>query len=186
MTFEEMKNLPEKEQKELYKKLKSLRHLYKTCNYAATYGIGATKLSLALEVTTYRAKKILEAFWERNWAIREFSKNQVIKEVNGKEWILNPINNYWYSLKTRKDIFSAINQSTGAYLFTKWIYFMLKEDVKLLAQFHDEVILEHPSKDKDRITKILKDSINKVNKIANLNRDLDIDIQFGNNYGEIH
>lgn len=166
--------------------LKPLRHLYKTVNYAATYGIGKVKLSKTLDISQNEAAKIIKAFWDRNWAIKEIAKSCKVIKVESQKWLMNPINNFWYSLRSEKDRFSTLNQSSGDYSFTLWIKFILEENQDLIGQFHDEIILDIREDQKEEIEKLLKKCINKVNKVLNLNRDLDVDIQFGRDYSQIH
>ena len=67
-----------------------------------------------------------------------------------------------------------------------WLKEILKKDVKLLGQFHDEVILDVPLGYRKAVTKYLKGCVSKVNSTLKLNRDLDVDVDFGKTYAEIH
>ncbi len=49
-----------------------------------------------------------------------------------------------------------------------------------------EVILTVKKGNRDKVTKMLKEAIAKTNEQLKLNRDLDVDVQFGNSYAEIH
>ena len=64
--------------------------------------------------------------------------------------------------------------------------FILKEREQLTANFHDEIILEVKKGNRDNCVKLLENSIKKVNRMLKLNRELQVDVQFGNNYSEIH
>lgn len=92
----------------------------------------------------------------------------------------------WYSLRHEKDRFSTLNQGTGAFCFDMWVGFIIKERPQLTAQFHDEVVLEIKPEEKDYVSDLLNRSIIKVNNFLKLRRELDVGIDFGNNYGEIH
>ena len=67
-----------------------------------------------------------------------------------------------------------------------WLGFILKERKQLTAQFHDEIILEVKESEKEDIQKLLQTSLQKVNNLLKLNRELDCDVQFGKNYSLIH
>jgi DNA polymerase I-like protein with 3'-5' exonuclease and polymerase domains len=67
-----------------------------------------------------------------------------------------------------------------------WVGFILKEREQLTANFHDEIILEVKKGNRDKCVKLLENSIKKVNRMLKLNRELQVDVQFGNNYSEIH
>lgn len=101
-------------------------------------------------------------------------------------WLLNPINGFWYSLRTQKDIFSTLVQGTASYVFDLWVEEILKQREQITAQFHDEVVLEIDEGEEESCTYILRNAIKIVNEKVSLNRELDIDIQFGKRYSEIH
>ena len=49
-----------------------------------------------------------------------------------------------------------------------------------------EVILTIKKGHREGCTKLLRDAIKKTNEQLNLNRELDIDVQYGNSYANIH
>jgi len=73
--------------------LKALRKNYKVVNYSATYGVGAAKLSRETGMTEQEAKKLLNAYWERNWSVAEFAADNLkkVKLINGQMWVQNPV-----------------------------------------------------------------------------------------------
>ena len=101
-------------------------------------------------------------------------------------WLYNPVSKFWYELRSKKDIFSTLNQSTATYCFDMWVKEILRRPVRLVGQFHDEVVLDVAAHYRTGITKYLKSCVNQVNKNLKLNRDLDVDVDFGDNYSEIH
>lgn len=167
---------------------KSIRKIYKPVNYSAIYGVGAPKLSLEIGKTEKEARELINTYWERNWAIKVVSSEQKIVNINGQKWLLNPVNNLYYSLRTEKDIFSTLNQGTGAYCFDRWIQEVLRRHPQMNAQFHDEGIWQVPNTKvaKENMSKLLQESIDAVNASLKLNVTLKISSQFGNNYSEIH
>ena len=72
------------------------------------------------------------------------------------------------------------------YLFDAWVGFILKEREQLTANFHDEIVLEIKKGNRDKCKKLLEKAVQKVNSMLSLNRELQVDVQFGNNYSEIH
>ena len=111
---------------------------------------------------------------------------QVTKEVEGQMWLKNPINGFWYFLKNSKDIFSTLVQGSASYIFDLWLGFVLVKDQNLIGQFHDEFVLRSKETNKDVLMKIISDAIDKTNDYLKLNRKLEIDIQYGKRYSEIH
>lgn len=186
MTFEEMKLLPQEEQKKLFSKIKAARHKGKTTVYSATYGVGAPKLARELKVPVSEAKRLLEAYWKRNWAVRKIADDCSVKTVNGQKWLYNPVSKFWYSLRADKDRFSTLNQGSGAFCFDMWVREIRKERNQLTATFHDEVILEVKQGVREKATALLKDAIQRVNDKLKLNIQLGVDVQYGDNYAQIH
>lgn len=183
--LKEKDNLTKEEAKEMGK-MDVVRHQYKTCNYAATYLVGAATLGRQIGISKTKAKGILDAYWKRNWSVKKFAQSCKTKQVNGQMWVFNPLSRFWYSLRYEKDIFSTVNQSAGAFCFDMWVREILRERPQLTGQFHDEVILTISRGEEKQIEQLLKTSIQKVNKMLNMNRELDVDVQFGKKYSEIH
>lgn len=163
-----------------------IRRQFKTVNYAAIYGSGAATLARSAGCTEKEAKKLLEAYWGRNWSVKAIADDAKTKKIGDQLWLYNPVSKFWYSLRYEKDIFSTLNQGTGVYCFDMWVKQMIKRGVVPIGQFHDEIISLVKLGDEQRTERILKDSVQAVNKVLKLNRDLDVDVQFGKKYSEIH
>jgi DNA polymerase I-like protein with 3'-5' exonuclease and polymerase domains len=58
--------------------------------------------------------------------------------------------------------------------------------LRVIGQFHDEVCIQVKAEDAEAARKQLKDCIGAANKILQLNIQLDVDTQVGDNYAEIH
>jgi hypothetical protein len=169
-----------------YKAIKKVRKKFKPVNYSAVYGVGKAKLSRTTGMTQAEAGVLLEAYWERNWAVKKFASEQKIKPVAGQMWVLNPVNGFWYSLRYEKDAFSTLNQSTGAYCFDQWVAHYLTKRPNIIGQFHDESINRIPVGEEQEHESALRWAIEKVNEKLKLNIKLDIDVQFGMRYSDIH
>jgi DNA polymerase III epsilon subunit-like protein len=166
--------------------LKALRKNYKVVNYSATYGIGASKLARETGMSLSEAANLLEAFWSRNWSVEAVAKDLQVREVNGSMWLKNPVSGFWYSLRSDKDRFSTLNQGTGVFCFDSWLAICIKNGIKAIGQFHDEVIALVPNGQEEETATIMKGAIQRLNTKLALNVPLDVDPQFGNNYAEIH
>lgn len=132
---------------------------------------------------------MIDDYWKMNWSVKAFATSCRTKDALGKTWIQNPTNKFWYELRNEKDAFSAVNQSTGSFIFDMWLKFIfeaMKDNPKLTLQSHDEGGWIIRKGTEDRFSAILKNAINKVNETLKLNRDMDIDIQWGSNYGKVH
>jgi len=186
LSLSELKNLPSDKQKALYLKIKSLRQDYKVVNYSGIYGIGASKLSRGLGVSTTNAKKLLDDYWERNWAVKEVVKDQIVKTVNGEMWLYNPVSGFWINLRYEKDIFSSLNQSTGVYVFDKWKAIIKNDGMKIAFEYHDEWLglIEEGQEEETEIK--VKSSIDKLNKLLKLNVPIGADSNYGKTYASVH
>ena len=163
-----------------------IRHLYKTANYSCTYGAGAKKLGLTLDIPTKEARGIVKAYRDKNWSIDSIAKKVTTKTCIGSKWLYNSVSGFWYSLRHEKDKFSTLNQGTGVYAFDRWVQEVRRKRPQLTGQFHDEIILCIKKGHREGCEKLLKEAVITVNEELNLNRDLDVDVQYGTNYAEIH
>ena len=172
-----------------YQGIKAQRHLFKTVNYSAIYGVGAPTMVESSGLSLSQCENLLKAYWLKNWSVKRIAKYVITKEIEGQLWLYNPVSNLWYSLRYYKDIFSTLNQGTGVYVFDRWVYYLKNTfNYNIIGQFHDEVIARIPYTKwhMEKAKEDFKKAIHLVNKGINLNRDLDVDIQFGKSYSEIH
>lgn len=169
-----------------YKSIKKVRKKFKPVNYSSVYGVGKVKLARTTGMSEQEAQLLLDAYWSRNWAVKAFAGDQEVKTVGGQMWVRNPVNRYWYTLRYEKDIFSTLNQGTGAYCFDQWVAYYLTQRPNIVGQFHDESINVVKRGEEAQHEHVLKWAIRKVNEKLKLNINLDVDVQFGSRYSEIH
>ena len=166
--------------------VKPIRKQYKVANYSCIYGVGAPKLARTLGIKVKEAKKLIESYWKRNWSIKQLAEDTLTKTMDGEMWLFNPVSGFWYSLRYEKDIFSTLNQSTGVYVFDKWMANVRKMGYKITGQFHDEIVVE-VNQGLEEETKInFQKALDKTNNQLILNISLGIDVQHGLAYSEIH
>jgi len=166
--------------------LKALRKNYKVVNYSATYGVGSPKLSRETGMTIRQAQALLDAYWKRNWSVKAFVDAQKIRKINDEMWVQNPVSKFWHSLRYEKDVFSTLNQSTGAYCFDKWVAYYRSRRPNIIGQFHDESINLVREGEQNEHSDALNWAIEKLNEDLKLNVDLGIDIQYGHRYSDVH
>ena len=176
----------EEELSEQFEKVSKKRATAKTGNYALTYGCGVPKLRESTGLSNKDAKVLFDGYWGRNWSVKKYAEDQNVKNVDGKSWIWNPITNFYYFLASEKDRFSACNQSAGVRVFDGYVYEMIRRGVKPIFQAHDEVLIRVKNEDVDSTIDALKTSINRVNKQYSFPVNIEIDIQTGMNYAEVH
>lgn len=169
-----------------YKLLKTIRGIAKNTNYACVYGAGPPKIAKTAGISVQEAGTLHSAYWKRNWSVRAVANSLRTKSVGTQKWLFNPVSEFWYSLRHDKDKFSTLNQGTGVFCFDTWVAVVRRDRPQLTGQFHDEIITCVKKGYREEITSWLKGTIEEVNEILNLNRRLDIDVQFGERYSEIH
>lgn len=180
------KEYSEEEMHDEHIRLTKKRAVAKTVNYAATYGAGASKIAESAGIPLKEAKNVLKAYWDRNWSVKQYAEDRETKEVDGKTWIYNPYSQLWLYLTSEHIKFSACNQNAGVKMFDLWVYFMVQEGLKPIAQFHDEVLLCIDEGEEDKTEKILHECMEKVNKCFNYPIKLEVDVQIGKTYADVH
>jgi len=150
------------------------------------YGAAGATVARAGGMTPEEGVDLVEKYWVRNWSVKDIARDQRVKTCLKGKWLFNPVSKFWYSLRSDKDRFSTLNQGTGVYCFDMWIKNFMEVRYQLTGQMHDEVILLVKKGNRDKVIKLLKDAIKKTNEQLNLNRELDVDVQFGHSYAEIH
>ena len=166
--------------------LSALRKNYKVVNYSATYGVGASTLSRNTGMHTKDAKKLLEAFWSRNWSVYEVASKARTRDLFGSTWLYNPVSEFWYSLRSDKDRFSTLNQGTGVFCFDSWVSLCRERGIKTIGQFHDEIIALVPEGEEEQTKVTMEKAIENLNQKLELNVPLGVDAQFGKSYADIH
>ena len=162
------------------------RKLGKAANYSCVYGAGGATVARAAGITEREGTKLVEAYWKRNWSVRAIAEEQIVKVCRRQKWLYNPVSRLWYSLRAEKDRFSTLNQGTGVWCFDTWVRHVRSKGLPLIGQFHDEVIGLLKEEHKERAKKVLRWAIDETNRELKLDRELDISVDFGINYSEIH
>ena len=195
MTLEEMKNLPEDKQKELFAQLDLKRKLGKTINYGSVYGAGAATISRSAKVSQEKAQKMLDGYWALNHSVEKIAEEQyVITCDKGLKWLVNPVNGFCYSLRGEKDRFSTLCQGTGSFFFEMWVDKILEKQQKvfgkkkLTACQHDDAtfVFKNTDRNIEIVKKMLDEALQKVNEEFMLRRSLGCDTHVGFRYSEIH
>ena len=162
------------------------RKLGKAANYSCVYGAGGATVARAAGISERDGASLVKAYWKRNWSVVSIADACITKTCRRQKWLYNPVSKLWYSLRAEKDRFSTLNQGTGVWCFDTWVKYQRQRKLPQVGQFHDETINLVKEENKDRAAETLRWAIDQTNKELKLNRDLDIDIQFGINYAQIH
>lgn len=151
-----------------------------------TYGAGAAKVAESAGISENEARKVVRAYWDRNWAVKQYAEDRVVKTINGKDWIYNPYSQLWLYLTSDHIKFSACNQNAGVKMFDLWVYFMIQEGLYPSAQFHDEVLICVDEGKEEWAKGVLIDCMDRVNHCFNYPIKLEVDVQFGKTYADVH
>lgn len=168
------------------KRVKAIRHTYKQGNYAATYGAKPQRIAVTIGCTLPAAEKIYNAYWKRNWAINAVAKDQRVEVFDGTHWLFNPVSKFWYNLRCDKDRFSTLNQGTAVFCFDTYLKNVRDGGPPIIGQFHDEWIAVVKRGNRERLEKHVAEAIKKTNEELGLNRKLEVELHFGENYSLIH
>jgi len=162
------------------------RKLGKAANYACVYGAGGATVARSAGISQDEGDRLVEAYWKRNWSVEAVANAQKVKTCRKQKWLYNPVSKLWYSLRHEKDRFSTLNQGTGVWCFDTWVGYQRQKGLPQVAQMHDETVNCVKEGNEGRAAKVLRWAINKTNEELKLNRELDIDIQYGKSYADIH
>lgn len=174
------------EEKNEFKRIKTIRGIFKTGNYAAQYGAYPPRLSKSCGISMAEAQELFDAYWNLNWAVKKAAEQQRVIEVDGELWLQNPINKFFYSLRSQNDRFSTLVQGTASYVFDMWVKNILEEREQLTAQFHDEIVVAVKQGNEHRMSDLCNHAISQLNSELKLNRELAVGVQYGQRYSEIH
>lgn len=221
MTFQQMKELSEEEQKQIFNRLKKIRGVAKTANFACVYGAGGPKIADTAKISLEEGYKLHKIYWEKNNAVKKTANACIVKQVThvdnmrvkrdtglfdeqnnpiletsyieivkNQKWLYNPLSGFWLFLKEEKDRFSTLNQSSGVFVVDSWIYQIRKRlkplGIGICLQYHDEILLYFKKEYQQQVETILRESMKVVNKNLNLNIEVGISIDIGENYAECH
>lgn len=185
------------EDKQRYSHIKTLRSKAKQVNFASTYSASPPKIQQLLQSDLKFAENLHSIYWTRNIGIKKTVACLKEKWIElpfatpiKQRYIFNPVSKFWMILRHEKDKFSALNQSTGVFVFDTWLYNFKVEtkdiDCNVVLQYHDEMLVVCHKEDKEVVEKALLSAMAKTNKMLNLNVEISISIDWGKNYAECH
>lgn len=179
--------MPENESPEQrYKRIHAVRKKAKVVTYSAMYGVGAAKLARETGLSVKEAEALLIAFWDINWAVKKVASDARKREVLDGMWIKNSVSGFWHSLRSEKDAWSTLNQSTGVFCFDTWVALCRGNGIKTIGQFHDEIIALVEVGQEESTKEVMYKAAEVLNRKVNLNVPLGCDVQFGQTYADIH
>ena len=176
---------------------KIMRRNAKAVNFGILYGISSFGLSEDLGVDFKEAKKFIDNYLETYPGIKDYMNkikedahtNGYVKTLFGRVRVIEEINSTNFMARSQGERM-ALNtpiQGTAADIFKIAminIHSELKKQnlkAKLIIQVHDELLIDCPLEEEEKVKQIVKDKMENVYK---LNVPLKVDIGTGNNWYE--
>ena len=176
-----------------------LRRNAKAINFGLIYGISAFGLGKQLGISRNLAAEYMAMYFEKYPDVKKYmestkefaSQNGYVETLFGRRLYLRDIN-ATNAMRRQASERSAINapvQGTAADIMKIAMINMhkaiktQKSEAKLILQVHDELILDTPKDEIDKIVSLVTDSMMGA---ANLDVPLEIDIGIGDNWDQAH
>jgi DNA polymerase-1 len=176
-----------------------MRRIAKAINFGIIYGMGPQKLGEELGITTRVARDYINAYYDRYRGVKRF-KEEAIEAAVRKGYVTTLFNRRRYlpdishnnnrirSEAERMAVNTPI-QGTAADLIKKamiQIHNRLAEgrfQSKMLLQVHDELVLEVPEEETDRLISMIR---GEMEGVYPLRVPLKVDVNKGLNWDEAH
>jgi len=184
---------------EMFEVTPEMRRIAKAINFGIIYGMGPQKLGEELGISTKVARDYINAYYDRYRGVKRF-KEKAIETAVEKGYVTTLFNRRRYlpdishnnnrirSEAERMAVNTPI-QGTAADLIKKamiQIHNRLAEEgfkSKMLLQVHDELVLEAPEEEVDRLISMIKEEMEGVYP---LRVPLKVDVNKGLNWDEAH
>lgn len=168
-----------------------MRYAAKAVNFGILYGQQAFGLSKELSISIEEAKKFIETYFSRYPKVQEYledSKEKVRKTghaltLTGRRRPIPEINSKNPMLRQAAERLATNTplQGTAADLIKLAMIEIHKKIPYMILQIHDELIFELPDEDLEKVSHLVKESMERVWK---LKIPLVVDISIGKNWGE--
>lgn len=174
------------------------RYQAKAINFGIIYGLGSSGLAKGTDLTRTEAKKFIDDYLNLYSKVKEYlDETKEFAHANGYVETLFHRRRYLPDINSRIPFMqaaaerTAINmpvQGTAADIMKMAMIKIWQElpkispTARLLLQVHDEVVVEAPDKDVKNVTEFIKSQMENIYK---LKVPIKVDINSGNNWGEI-
>ena len=182
-----------------------MRRKAKAINFGIIYGISQYGLAKQIGVSNNEAEEFLNAYFLKfpeiknymNSTIKFCRKNGYVNNVFGRRTYITGINDKNFNVRNfqeRAAINAPIQGSASEIMRLSMIRLNNKfneiKDLKckILLQIHDELILEVEKKEVKKCSKIIKDEMMSVKDtdMHLFSVPLSVDVNIGNNWGDLH
>lgn len=167
----------------------------KTVNFGVLYGMSAHGLSVSTGMTREEAAGFIKRYYEVRPKLAEYlekvktdtHKNEYAETLLGRRRPLGEINsnNHVIAASAERMAINVPIQGSQADIMKLAMIALepkLDDDTQLLLQIHDELIVEAPESKAKDVTKLMKDT---MEKIYDLGVPIEVETSTGHNWGEL-
>ena len=175
------------------------RRIAKTINFGVMYGMSAFRLSNELDIPRRDAKEFIDAYFARYQGIKRFVDATVtraeaeggVRTILGRERPLPGIRNRNRTVKQAAERV-AVNtpiQGSAADIMKRAMIAIetrLQQEslqARMLLQVHDEIIVEAPQEELDRVERLMQEEMSGAMK---LDVPLRVSVERGQSWGDMH
>ncbi len=182
-----------------------MRRKAKTINFGIIYGISQYGLAKQLGVSNIEAKEFLDSYFIKFPEIKEYMETTIkfcrksgyVNNIFGRRTHISGINDKNFNVRNfqeRAAINAPIQGSASEIMRMAMIKIYTKFrnekniNSKILLQIHDELIFETPKNEIKNTIKIIKNEMSSVQNsdLHSFSIPLNVDINFGENWGILH
>ncbi len=182
-----------------------MRRKAKAINFGIIYGISQYGLAKQIGVSNVEAEEFLKSYFVKFPEIKEYMKRTInfcrksgyVQNIFGRKTHIVGINDKNFNVRNfneRAAINAPIQGSASEIMRLAMIRinnemnFINKENLKMLLQIHDELIFETKNDDLKKYSKLIKDIMMGVknSELHSFSIPLLVDVNSGNNWGELH
>lgn len=178
--------------------LRAARRLAKTTNFGIAYGVGAFGLAQRVGISRTEAKEAIDNYYNTYTGVRTYMEelpeqsrqDGIVRTLFGRIRRLPDLNNQNRNLRARaeREAINAPIQGTAADLVKLAMIKVVRRlkneklQARLLLQVHDELLLEVPPHELDKVKALVKTEMENVYK---LDVPLEVEVRAGNNWLEL-
>lgn len=176
---------------------KKMRRIAKAVNFGIIYGISSFGLSENLHIRPKEAKEFIDSYLQTYPGVKQYMDDTIkkayedgyVRTLFNRKRTISELQNKNYMIRQSGERI-ALNtpiQGTSADIIKKAMIEIAKKleqekmQTKMIIQVHDELVFDVPNNEKEKIEKIIKDTMENV---CELSVPLNVEIAYGKNWRE--
>ena len=180
-----------------------MRREAKAINFGIIYGLSAHGLSKQLNISRIQAKEYIDSYLRQYPGIKNYMENTkeyarkfgFVKTLFGRKCFISHINdkNLIRRAYAERQAINAPLQGAAADIIKRAmrkIYWSIKNlnfKSSMILQVHDELVLESPEEEVEKIVPVIKEiMISAPKPLYSMQIPLEVDVGIGNNWNEAH